>query len=133
MVLQNIDKSSTRIENNEADILHCIFANLLWLSKRGRPDVEPDISFLCTRVTKSTNEDKAKLRRVLQYLKQTIDDKTIVGADSLSQLFPWFHDAYGVHPDLKIHTGGCMSFGYGTVHCKSSKQTPKKKSPLRLK
>ena len=73
-------------------------------------------------MTKSTNEDKAKLRQVLQYLKQTIDDKIIMGADSLSQLCTRVDAAYGVHPDLKIHTGGCMSFGYKMVHCQSRKQ-----------
>ena len=73
-------------------------------------------------MTKITNEDKAKLRQILQYLKYTIDDKMIMGADSLSQLRTQVDAAYGVHPDLKIHTGGCMSFGYKMVHCKSSKQ-----------
>ena len=43
-------------------------------------------------------------------------------ADSLSQFFTWVDAAYGVHPDLKSHTGGCMSFGYGMVHFKSIKE-----------
>ena len=42
-----------------------------------------------------------------------------MGADILSQLCTSVNDIYGVHPDLKIQTGGCMSFGYGVVHCKS--------------
>ena len=46
----------------------------------------------------------------------------IVGVYSLSQLFTWVDAAYGVHPDLKSHIGGCMSFGYKIVHCKSSKK-----------
>ena len=45
-----------------------------------------------------------------------------MGTDSLSHLCTWVHAEYGVHPDLKIHTGGCMSFGYRMVHCKSRKQ-----------
>ena len=51
-----------------------------------------------------------------------------MGADSLSQLCTWVNAAYGVHPDLKIHTGGCMTFGYGMVHCTSSKQIMNTKS-----
>ena len=51
-----------------------------------------------------------------------------MGADSLSQLCTWVDAAYGVHPDLKIHTGGCISFVYGMVHCKSTKQKLNTKS-----
>ena len=64
----NVDERSTRLKKKDADIFHSIVAKLLWVEKRGRPDIEPAISFLCTIVTKSTKEDKAKLRRVLQYL-----------------------------------------------------------------
>ena len=45
-----------------------------------------------------------------------------MGADSLSQLCTWVDAAYGVHPDLKSHTGGCTSFGYGIVHCNYRKK-----------
>ena len=45
-----------------------------------------------------------------------------MGEDSLSQLCTWVDDAYGVHPEIKSHIGGCMPFVYGMVHCKSSKQ-----------
>ena len=45
-----------------------------------------------------------------------------MGADNLSQLCTWFDAAYGVHPDMKSNTGVFVSFSYGLVHCKSSKQ-----------
>ena len=51
-----------------------------------------------------------------------------MGADSLIQLYTWFDVAYGVHTNLKIHTGGCMSFGYGMVYWKSIKQKLNTKS-----
>ena len=73
------------------------------------------------------------MRRVFKYHKNTIYDKSIVGEDSLSQLCEWVDDAYGVHPDLKIHTGSCMSFGYGMVHYKSSKQKLNTKSSTEAK
>ena len=41
----------------------------------------------------------------------------MMGEDSLSQLCTWVDDAYGVHPDLKIHTGSCVPFKYGMVYC----------------
>ena len=99
--------------------------------KIGRPKIDPYISFLCNIATKSTKKDKAKLSQVLQYLKK-IDDKSIMGEDSIVQLFTWADAEYGVNPDLKSHTSGCMYFGYGMSHCKSNKKKLNKKYPLGL-
>ena len=78
---QNVDNSSKRPEKRDSDIFHSIVAKLLWVEKRGRPNIETSIPFLCTRVTKITKEDKEKSRCVLKYLKHTIDDKRIMRAD----------------------------------------------------
>ena len=51
-----------------------------------------------------------------------------MGADSLSQLCTSFDAAYGVNPDLNIHTGGCISFGYGMIHFRYRKQKLNTKS-----
>ena len=67
-------------------------------------------------------EEKSKLKCVLQFLKQTIDHKRIMGAENLSQLCTWVDATYVLHPDMKIHFGGGMQFGYGSVHCKSRKK-----------
>ena len=95
----------------------------------GRPDIEPDISFLCTILNDITKEEKDKLRLMLQYLKHKINDKMIMGTDSLIQLCPWVDAVYGVDPDLKSHTGGCIYFKYGMVHCNSRNQKLIKKVP----
>ena len=85
-------------------------------------NIETDISFICTRVTKITNKEKYKLRQVFQYLKHRINDKRIMGEYSLIQFCTWVNAAYGVHPDLNNHNGGCISFVYRMVHSKSIKQ-----------
>ena len=51
-----------------------------------------------------------------------------MGADSLLDLFTWVDAAYAVHPNMRSHTGGCMSFGKGMIHCRSSKQKLNTKS-----
>ena len=51
-------------------------------------------------------EEKSKLKHVLQFLKQTINDKIVMVEENLSQLCTWVDDAYGVHPYLKSHTDG---------------------------
>ena len=73
-------------------------------------------------MTKSTNEGKYKFRRVLQYLKQTIGDNSIMRSDSLIQLCTWVNATYVLQPGLKSHTGNGMSFVYGMIHCNSTKQ-----------
>ena len=126
--LHNIYESSKRLEKKDADTLQSIVAKLLWVEKGGSPNIETAILFLCSIVTKSTNENKAKLRRVLKYLKHTIDDRRIVREDSVIQLCTWIDAKYVVHPNQKIHTSGCMSFGYGMVNFNHSKQKLNTKS-----
>ena len=96
---------------------------MLYITKRARPGIETAVAFLCTRVSRSTEADWLKLKRILGFLKSTIDDVRIIGESSLQELYTWIDTAYGVHDiDLKSHTGGVMSLGTGTVHQKSSKQ-----------
>jgi hypothetical protein len=63
-----------------------------------------------------------KLKRILCFLNGTIDDVRIIGASGLSELFTWIDASYATHEDMKGQTGGCMSMGWGMIHCKSGKQ-----------
>jgi hypothetical protein len=80
------------------------------------------ISFLSTRISKSTVEDEGKLRRVLEYIKGAADLEYELGADHLSSFTTWVDASYATHPDMKSHTGGLVSFGTGALLCKSNKQ-----------
>ena len=40
---------------------------------------------------------------------------------NLGQLFIWVDSTYGLHPDMKSHSGGGICFCCGFVHCKSMK------------
>lgn len=120
--LFNVDENSEELDEEKSENFHSVVA-LLYMEKRARPDIETAISFLCTRVSKSTQEDWLKLRRVLGFLKETINGPRILGANSLQNLYTWIDAAYGVHSeDLRSHTGELMSMGTGTIHQKSSKQ-----------
>jgi hypothetical protein len=99
-----------------------VVAKLLWAEKRSPPDIETAISFLCTRVSKSDEDDWLKLKRFLQFLNQTIDDVRIVAANDLSKFRTWVDASYAIHHDMRGHTGGAMSFGTGIIHGKASKQ-----------
>ena len=127
-VLFNVNDDSILLESEKADIFHSIVAKLLYICKRARPDIEPAVSFLCTRVSCPDGDDWIKLARVLNFLRKTINDVRIFGATSLDTLWTWVDAAYAVHPDMKGHTGGVMSLGHGVVHSRSSKQKINTKS-----
>ena len=67
----------------------------------------------------------------MKYIKHTIEDKRIMGSDRLRHFCTWVDAEYGVHPDFKIHTGNCMSFGYGMLHCKPIKNKLNTESSIR--
>ena len=120
--LRDVDPDCAQLDSKKSESFHSIVATLLWIMKRARPALETAISFLCTRVSKSDEDDWKKLRRVIAYVKGTIDDVRIIGADSLSKIYAWIDAAYGVTADMKSQTGGAMSLGVGVLHGKSSKQ-----------
>ena len=47
----------TELSSEKRKDFHSIVAELLWIMKRSRPDLETAIGFLCTRVDKSENND----------------------------------------------------------------------------
>ena len=57
-----------------------------------------------------------------------MDDSLIIGADSMQKMCTWVDASYAVHPDMKSHTGGVISFGRGALFSKSTKQKLNTKS-----
>ena len=110
------------LDEEKKDIFHHIVAKLLFVAKRGRPDIDLAISYLCGRVDRSTTEDWGKLRRLLHYLNGTAEMSRIMCMDDKNELRTWVDASYGTHEDMKGHTGALMSLGGGIVHHKSSKQ-----------
>ena len=51
-------------------------------------------------------------------MKNTIKDKIIIGAKTLSDLYTWIYAAYYVQNNTIVHTGGSISIGYGIIHRK---------------
>ena len=126
--LFEVDPSSESLSVEEAESFHTIVAKLLHVTPRARPDLSLVVAFLCTRVSCSTIQDKGKLKRALEFVNDTIDDWFILGADHLTMMKTWVDASYAVHPDMKSHTGGCISFGRGSLMNKSTKQNLNSKS-----
>ena len=116
------------LETERAEIFHHVVAKLLYVAKRARIDLQLAIAFLCTRVSKSTQEDWEKLRRTLKYIHRTIDMPRIIGIEDFNVLQTWVDASYATHPDMRSHTGGVISLGHGVINSKSSKQKINTKS-----
>ena len=123
-----VNETLSLLETRKAEIFHHVVAKLLYVAKRARVDLQLAIAFLCTRVSKSTQEDWEKLRRVLKYIHKTIDLPRIIGMRDFSVLQTWVDASYATHPDMRSHTGGVISLGHGVINSKSSKQKINTKS-----
>ena len=86
-----------------------VVAKLLYVVKRARPDIEPTIAFLCTRVLCSNIDDWKKLGRVVAFLNRMIDDKRVIGASFLKALITCVDAAYTVYDNMMSQTGGLFS------------------------
>jgi len=126
--LFDVDSESPLLEGEEFDTFQSVVAKLLYVATRARLDMLLPVAFLCTRVTKSTKQDQTKLKRVLEYVKGSIDLLYTLGAESLNKVHSWVDAAYAVHPDMKSHTGGITSFRLGGFMGKSTKQKYNTKS-----
>ena len=120
--LFTIDPNAVLLGVREAEFFHTNTAKLLFLCKRARPDTSTVTSFLCTRVSRPDVDDAKKLRRAMQYLRGSIALVLILEADDLRVFRWWVDGSYGVHHDLRGHTGGNFTLGKGTVIGISTKQ-----------
>ena len=126
--LFTVDDKSSRLDGKRSDIFHSIVMKLAFISKRGRMDLETSLGFLRTRVSRSTEQDWDKLRRVLEFLYGTIDDELTLGAEGLALLLSFVDVSFATHNDMKSHTGGAITFGRGVIMPKSTKQKMNTKS-----
>ena len=116
------DTNPIPLDDERAKIFYRVVMQLQYLSQRARPDLRTAISFLCKRVTKSDEDDYKKLIRTVQYLDATVDLPLVLSVDGSGDLY-WYVDAsFGVHNDMKSHTGGTFTMGKGSVYSTSSTQ-----------
>jgi len=126
--LFKVDNTATQLDAARAAEFHTFVAKGLFLSKRGRQDLQPAISFLTTRVRNPNKSDWEKLKRMMEFLKTTKDDVMKLKAESLN-VIKWYLDAaFAVHPDMKSHTGAAMTLGEGCPTTISTKQKTNSRS-----
>ncbi|GFH61250.1 hypothetical protein CTEN210_17726 [Chaetoceros tenuissimus] len=128
--LFKIDRKSRKLDLKKADIFRRYVPMVLWTMKRSRPDMETTVSFLMKRVSEPLRDDWHKFMRMMCFIKQTIEDVRIIGADSLIDMLTMVDSAHAVHENMRGHTGGLITFGTGVVDQKSSTQKMNARSSI---
>ena len=70
--LFDISEYATKLSQAKADLFHHFVAQLLYLSKRERPDIHLEVSFLFIRVRGPDTDDHKNMERVMKYILGTI-------------------------------------------------------------
>ena len=126
--LFDVNDDGEKLNDEQKEFFHHVVAQLLFLCKRARPDIQTAIAFLCTRVQKPDTDDYKKLCRVIKYLRKTTWMPLRLEADSLNIAKWWVDASYAVHPDMKSHTGGIFTLGKGAIYGTSTRQKINTKS-----
>ena len=103
--LFEIDASAEKLSEEVGKTFHSRVAKLLYMALRTRPDILVAVSFLSTRVTKSTVQDWDKLERVLRYINMTPDLGVVLRAEEGLKVMGHVDASFAVHPDMKGQSG----------------------------
>lgn len=113
---------------SEKERFHHLTAKLLYLGKRIRPDILTAVSFLTKRVNCPNAEDMEKLKKVIRYIRCTDRLGIVLEGDKNLAVYAYVDASYGVHSDLKSHTGCVIGLGKGPVYAASRSQKINSKS-----
>lgn len=120
--LFKVDDDSTLLSDDRSKTFYTFVMKGMFVCKRARPDIQPAIAFLSTRVRAPTEQDWTKLMRLMAFLQHTQNDVLTLEVDD-KQSIEWHVDAaFAVHPDYRGHTGAISTLGKGAFSALSTKQ-----------
>jgi len=98
--LFTVNEKAEKLDDEKSEIYHHLVAKILYLSKRTRPDLQPTVAFLATRVKAPDVDDWKKLGRCLTYIRESADEVLTLKADSMSKIQWWIDASFAVHQDF---------------------------------
>jgi hypothetical protein len=120
--LFTVNEDCEKISDQKAVEFHNLVAKTLYATKRARPDTCTAIAFLTTRVRAPDKDDWKKLVHLMCYIRGSRKMPLILSANG-SHILKWWVDAsFAVHPNMRGHSGGCLSMGRGMPVVGSNKQ-----------
>ena len=113
---------ATKLDEGRRKVFHSVFARLLLVGVKARPDISVALNFLGRRTACADEDDWVKLERLLSYLQNTKSMPLTLGIDDLQVIKWWADAAFAVHPDMKSHSGVLGSLGRGAIFARSVTQ-----------
>ena len=86
-------------------------AQVLFTTKRARPDTGTAVSFLTTIVRVPDQDDWLKLAHLMMYIRGTIDLPLTLSANGTGMLKCHVDESYGLHSNMRGNSGGGISMG----------------------
>ena len=76
-----------QLDIDKPDRFHHIISKLLYVLKRARPDIQPVVDFLSTRMAEPDKSDWSKFIKLVVFLVGMIKDVLTLGVDDAQKLF----------------------------------------------
>ena len=108
-----VQKECKKLDKERSDQFHSIVAQVMFTTKHDRPDTGTAVSFLTTRVIALDQDDWLKLAHLMMYIRGTIDLPLTLSANGTGMLKWYVYRWYGVHPNMRGHSGVGLSMGTG--------------------
>ena len=111
-----IAEDAIKLSRTDADLFHHFVAQLLYLSKQARLEIQLEVSLLWTRVREPDTYEYKNLERATEYTQGTINLPLFLSIDKSGNI-KWYVDAeFVVHKDMRSHYGGFMTMGTGGAY-----------------
>ena len=95
----------------QADLFRTLVEKILFVRCRSRPNLQITLALLTLRVQNIDGNDHNKLARTINYIRATRGMELTLEEESMDTIRWWIDAEYGMHQDLKGHSGGMMSPG----------------------
>ena len=122
MRLFSSEEDQDMLQNEHRESFHTFVMKCMFLTKRSRPDILTGISYLSTKVKRPFDNVLKKLSKIISYLKNTTSLCLALEADDKQELNWYIDSSFGVHKDMRSHTGSVFTLGKGCVISDSTKQ-----------
>jgi len=104
--LFDMNEDCPKLNTKTCELFRHIVDHILFLAEHGHPDLLTGVDFLTTRVKAPDGDDMKKLKRIINYLRNTANLVLTLGSDGTGTMH-WCVDAgFAVHHDMKSHTCG---------------------------
>jgi hypothetical protein len=101
---------------------HSYTAKWLFVGGHGHPDLLTPISYFTKRVLNPTEEDARKLSRALAYADCTRSIALTLRRNLPPKITTFIDASFATHPNMRSHSGVCISLGRGAYYSKSTAQ-----------